>query len=67
MEKGINLQIEEYKNSIIEIINKSNMPISISKLVLFGIYNDIIAYTNKAIDDEGKAYKDSLEVKEVKK
>jgi hypothetical protein len=34
MEKGINLQIEEYKARLVSVINEANLPISLTALVL---------------------------------
>ena len=66
LEKGVNLQIEEFKNNILQVTNDSKMPISITKLVLYGIYNDVVIFTNKTLEDESKAFQESLQLEKSK-
>jgi uncharacterized protein YejL (UPF0352 family) len=60
LEKGINLQIDELKKNLADVINKSNMPIYVTKMILTEMLNEVIMVTNKVIEEEDKAYQEGL-------
>ena len=52
MEKDINLQIEEFRQTIIDTVNRSGLPISVAYYILKDVFNtvesDYYAYLNDA-------------------
>jgi hypothetical protein len=67
MEKGINLRIDEFKKDLAKIINESNMPFYVTKMVLSEMLNEVAIITNQAIQEENKVYHESLNKDEKKK
>lgn len=58
MEKGINLQIEEFKINIATALNESQMPPSIMELVLQGFLTEIGAVNRQQIAKENQEFQD---------
>lgn len=60
MVKGPNLQIAEYKASIIAAVNQSDMPSAITVEILSNILNNVIKANNKIVEIEKAEYIKSI-------
>lgn len=61
MDKPLTLQIEEFKNTMVETINKSNIHPYIIDTVLKNLYNEVhFAYQNQ-VTKEIKEYQDFVD------
>ncbi len=60
-EKGINLQIAEAKSSIVDAINKSNMPPGILLMILGEITSQVMAQNAAAVNAELKEFTEGEE------
>lgn len=56
MEKGINLQIEELKVNLANIINTSNMPVTIIEMVLQGMLAEANILKQRQVSKEKQDY-----------
>lgn len=61
MEKGFDLRIAEFKKDLGITINNANMPISVTKMVLGELLNEVMMLTTQAIDTQKKMYDEELE------
>lgn len=60
MDKGINLQIEELKQELVDTINTYNMPISVTTMILQGLFNESNMVKQQILAQEKQAYEESL-------
>ena len=60
MEKGINLQIEEFKMELTSVINQSHMPVSVVELVLQGLLTETNLIKQQQVNREKQEYESSL-------
>lgn len=56
MEKGINLQIDEFKKNLAMVINESHMPPSIVEMVLQGLLSETSLINRQQILKETQEY-----------
>lgn len=61
MNKTVNLILLETKQKIIKVLNESGMPISISRLILQDIYDDVAKQAEEITIQEANAYNQSLQ------
>ena len=61
MEKGINLQIEELKANLATVINKSQMPISLTEMIIQGMLQEIHMVKVQQVEKEKQEYENSKE------
>lgn len=66
MEKGINLQIEEFRENLITTINQSNMPISVVELVLKDLFTNASLGKQQQVEKEKKDFTPTAEETETK-
>jgi hypothetical protein len=67
MEKGVNLQIQELRNKVATDIGESHIPVSIVRMVMESLLNEIIIGEQQQIMQEKKAWDASQkDVKESK-
>jgi hypothetical protein len=59
MEKGINLQIQELRNKIATDIGESHIPVSIVRMVMESLLNEIIIGEQQQIMQEKKTWDES--------
>lgn len=67
MEKGINLQIEELKVNLANIINTSNMPVAIIEMVLQGMLAEANMLKQRQVNKEKQDYDNELAKKDNNK
>ena len=60
MDKGINLQIEELKQNLVDIINEYNMPISVTTMILQGLLNESNMVKQQILAQEKQSFEESL-------
>lgn len=65
MDKGINLQIQEFKEKLANVINESKMPIAITQMALFELTSQVNNAATQQIQIERQAFLKAQE--EVKK
>lgn len=56
MAKGINLALSEFEGNITNVINQSNLPICVVRLVLEKLLNEVSGLEDKAIAEETDAF-----------
>jgi hypothetical protein len=66
MEKGINLQIEELKVNLANIINTSNMPVTIIEMVLQGMLAEANILKQRQVSKEKQDYDNAVAEKDKK-
>ena len=66
MEKGINLQIEELKVNLANIINTSNMPVAIIEMVLQGMLAEANIFKQRQVSKEKQDYDNAIANKDKK-
>lgn len=59
MEKGINLQIEEYKMKLAATINESHMPSSITTLILQSLLAELTTINKQQVQKETQEFEES--------
>ena len=67
MEKGINLQIEELKVNLANIINTSNMPVTIIEMVLQGMLAEANILKQRQVSKEKQDYDNAIVEKDKDK
>lgn len=67
MEKGINLQIEEFKTNLANVLNTSNMPVTIIEMVLQGVLTEINIIRQQQVKKEKQDYDNEVAKKDDKK
>lgn len=67
MEKGINLQIEELKVNLANIINTSNMPVTIIEMVLQGMLAEANILKQQQVSKEKQDYDNAIANKDKDK
>lgn len=67
MEKGINLQIEELKVNLANIINTSNMPVTIIEMVLQGMLAEANILKQRQVSKEKQDYDNAIANKDKDK
>lgn len=60
MEKGINLQIEELKGTLANILNSSNMPVAIIEMVLQGMLAEVNMIKQQQLKKEKQDYDNAM-------
>ncbi|MFV0344204.1 MAG: hypothetical protein ACK5JH_15180 [Anaerocolumna sp.] len=60
MEKGLNLRIFELKENLRKTLNEAQLPYEVLRSATHEVYNELENLTNQAIEQERKAYEDSL-------
>ena len=58
MEKSINLQIEDVKNQLYEVINKSKLPISFMYYLMKDLMQDLTDVYNQTLTNEYNQYQE---------
>jgi hypothetical protein len=61
MQKGLNLQIFEMKEKITNVINESNVPITITQMVLFELSAQVNGMAAQTIEAERKEFEEKKE------
>jgi len=56
MAKGINLALSEFESNITNVINQSNLPICVVRLVLEKLLNEVSRLEDKSIAEEVEAF-----------
>lgn len=59
MNKGINLQIEEFKSNIAKLINESNMPIALTEMVIGTILQEIHMVKVQQVEKEKQEFENA--------
>ena len=62
--KGINLQISEFRRSLMQVVNDSGMPVEITKMVLRELHDNASKASARAVYEEGIEYKEEEASKE---
>jgi len=65
--KGINMQINDFENGIVNYINQSNLPIIMKRNIVERILNQLVSGTNAVLNDETKKYQEELEAEKEEK
>ena len=63
MEQDINILIEDYRQALIDITNKSNLPIGVIRYIFENINNSITAEYNHYIQQKTKQMNDEVQQK----
>ncbi|HHV09966.1 MAG TPA: hypothetical protein GXX75_06790 [Clostridiales bacterium] len=56
--KGINLQIQELKENLTNVINESNLPITITQMALFELTSQVNSIAAQTIEAERKSHEE---------
>lgn len=51
---GINKQIRDYQNKVLEVVNEAQLPLEIKRLVISEILNALAKASDDAIEQEAK-------------
>lgn len=62
--KSFDLQVAEYTNALVELINKSGMPLTVTKYVLTDILNATNTALTQRVQAESQQLTSDLEIKE---
>lgn len=64
MEKPITVRIDEFKQSIVGLINNSGIPIVILQLLMKQLYEDVSSLAAQQAEQERKAWEDEQKKQE---
>ena len=59
-QKGFNLRVNECKNDIVNVLNSSELPISVLALIMKEVNDLVVNQNNATIQNEQAAYEDAL-------
>ena len=59
--KSLDMQIDEFKKNLVDVINKSELPICVVELILYGFNLELTQVVKTNIENEKKAQEQQVE------